>query len=649
VSAEQDSAAAPRTETIEHVIPHVGLTQITLYSPAPALYSCLRNISEVSRLEHLLHLGALSRALPGTRYTRWDYTVAMAYYAEQLRAPGMNSQFNLGGVSFSSTNAALQTIALCWNIGHLPGTFPVEKGVYRFLHERNPEKPADALPWPNDDSQEARSIKQRANKFLRDEDYAGLARVLAIVKLLSLGDDDSDIRDLAYRFVAPFFLSYDEGESRQWRKLRTAFNVVRHLAYLTLDTPLADLPWCPSISSLLGRLLEPEDMSLEELSNCICEVLSPIERITYSSLYHRDIARQEAAVVADWVHTQLRTHQDPQALISHWMTHGLFQDLGIGRKPRPRQAALAGSIRLRSFFLPTDYLVEVECALRKKKFPLPLASQYQSWNAATIIEPDELIIDAFMKQDPTPDDVGRLLIWTIQNFDALSAKPDNEFELFRKGDLEEAYVSLLARAFELAFPGVSVKLEPWPLRRFGLFPRMSEEHRGSVWACNAKLSDPIARHITRNRSAHISNGLRDQYAELLGIRELRNHLQKRSKAKDLRQRCLLVTAAVVFHREGRDLIEFDGGIAVVSSRSGRIRWYALESKRRSGDPLHSLHTRLSMIGLEGSAQKLSSTHAFVEVELGRPTQHLSCHAPGSSPSGSPRASNIGDEVSAGQQ
>ena len=79
--------------SFKHVIPHVGPTEIHLYTPVDRVYRLLDECKEISRLKGLRHLGALSHALPGTRHTRWDYTVALLYYAQSLDLPGMKSAF----------------------------------------------------------------------------------------------------------------------------------------------------------------------------------------------------------------------------------------------------------------------------------------------------------------------------------------------------------------------------------------------------------------------------------------------------------------------------------------------------------------------------------------------------------------------------
>jgi len=609
---------ANNTSNIEHVIPHVGPTKISLYSPADKVRGLLQKHNEIKRLRTLRHLGALSHALPGARHARWDYSIALLYYAQSLDLPGMKSDFSLGGVRFSSAQAALQTIALCWNIGHLPGTFPVEKGVYRYLYEKNPENRTDQLVWPNDQDERVQRIREKANRFLREQDYQGIARVLAVIKLLSwLDNAHGEIDQLIFGFIAPFLLSYENGDSKQWYKLRRAFTITRHLAYLTLDISLAGLEWCPSIPSLLRQEVNREGTDLQQLSDRIGEVLSPIERLVYASLYHREAARREAAIVANWVHEKLKGSDDAPSTISAWMEKGLFRDLRIGRRPTSRSAVIAGSIRLRTHFAGTEFSpVEIESSLHRKKFPFPLALNYQAWNSEAMIEPDELLIDGAVGGAAKADDVGRLLAWMMWQFETPDVAPDDTFELLRKADLEKVYVSLFKRAFELALPGKSLRIEPWPLASFGLFPESPPEgSRGSMWACSGKLQDQITKHIVRDRSSTIPPDLKDRYAELLGIRELRSYLQRKWRGKDLRQRCLLVTASVRLRDHERDLIEFDGGIAVISSRGGRITWYGLESKRGDGDPSHSLTNRLERLSLPVDVQKLSTRYAFAKITL----------------------------------
>ncbi len=119
----------------------------------------------------------------------------------------------------------------------------------------------------------------------------------------------------------------------------------------------------------------------------------------------------------------------------------------------------------------------------------------------------------------------------------------------------------------------------------------------------------LERHAARPRL------LRDRYAQLMGIRELRRHLRRSRRGTVRRQRCLLVTASLRLRDGGEDLIEFDGAIVSITSRSGRTTWYGLESKRGAGDPLASLDRRPNRLGIPARTHKLSSRCAFAELML----------------------------------
>lgn len=132
---------------IRHTIPNIGLVEVDLYPPADDLYLFMRTQGEVERLHTLRHLGALERVFPGVPHSRWDYTVSMLYVTSHDCSPGMKTSIRYGRMEFSSVTAAAQCAALLSNIGHLPGTFAVEKGVARYLYEQNPEDPLGLLPW----------------------------------------------------------------------------------------------------------------------------------------------------------------------------------------------------------------------------------------------------------------------------------------------------------------------------------------------------------------------------------------------------------------------------------------------------------------------------------------------------------------------
>jgi len=596
------------------VIPQLGVQDLFLYPPADQLYRRLYRTGEIRRLNKLRHLGAFAHAMHGARHARWDYTAAMLHYAAALKTEGMSADFRIGNTEFSSGHAALQCIALMWNAGHLPGTFAVEKGVYRFLHSRSASRPAAPIRWPKKRLLPVKSIQNTANHRLREDGYLTVARVLAVVKLLAIASGPDDwLFDFVPSFACPFLLEYDSSDSPQWSKLRQAFKLVRHLAYLTLDTHISGLRWAPRIPDLLDDQLKKSPSDLALLCDTISEVLSPFERMTYDAVYHSPEARREAALLASRVSAHLKAQPHPARIIEEWLSAGLLRELRLGRRPKPGTHQIAASLRLRSHFSTAqESVAKLETALDRKGFAYPIVLEYRAWNSETMTEPDELLVDIVESRSPSPSDVGRLLAWFLAKFDSSTADPIDELELLRKAELASTYRSLLRRAVELAFPQVTVRLDPWDLSSIRLLKDMRNI---AVWASGAKLDDPVVGRLLRKRDRHRPAVRPSIYVELMGLRELRLHLRRRWRAKELRQRWLVVTGSVRFRRDGRDLIEYDGGLLRISSRSGSLTWYGLESKSRHGDPAHVLRRKLDALKVNAKVHALGTRHAFAELPL----------------------------------
>ena len=608
----------PQNEKLSHVIPGVGIQELTLYPPASEFYRHLQSCKEIRRLHKLRHLGALPEAFQGARHARFDYTLVLLHYIQQLDVPGLNSVFRLGGVDFSSGKAALQTLALAWNIGHLPGTFAVEKGVYRYLITRNESDPLSLFNWPYDHNDKIDNLKIAARALVARDDYQSLSRIFAILKLLGFAHSDQDsLYTLVTDFIGPFFLHIDGQYSVQWPKLRRAFKLVRHLAYLTLDGPYAGLQWAPNIPALLAHALSEDGASLFTVDNAISEVLSPIEKAVYDSIYHHPDARREFAVITAHICSHLQGSADASGTLMQWLRAGLFRELKVGRRPKSSSLIRIATIRLRSHFLS---LPETPAIVEKKLVELgfsdPILFQYNSWNADTLLEPDEVVLDFSSRSTIETSDIGRVILWVVREFEDLHAKVDEIFEMLRKTHLEPTYVALISRAIRLQYPKLELRLVPWKLQDYDLFPDLElQESRGGVWASGANLSSPPVMHLLRDRSQRIAPDMRERYAELMGLRELRLWLRQKSKGKDLRCRWLIMTGSVQLWDSVRAVIEFDGAIVQVSARSGRVQIFALESKAGRKDPAKSLRRRVSALGLNGQIHSLTRDCAVFELAL----------------------------------
>ena len=156
-------------KNITHTIPLVGLRNISIYEPANKILELLVNAHEIERQNSLIHLGALVHSFPGARHVRWDYTTAMLYYTNILNFVGAKSETKIEGITFSSLISVLQSLILVWNIGHVPGTFSVEKGIFKFLFSNNQTEPASLLNWPDSNKAEVKNIITPISVYLKSD------------------------------------------------------------------------------------------------------------------------------------------------------------------------------------------------------------------------------------------------------------------------------------------------------------------------------------------------------------------------------------------------------------------------------------------------------------------------------------------------
>ena len=604
---------------IDHVVPQVGPIEIALYSPADRFLEILETKNERRRLSKLRHLGALSFALEGARLARWDYTVALLYYTSELSIPKFNSKFTIGGISFSSTKSALQVASLAWNIGHLPGTFSVEKGVYRHLYYKNPSHPASSLNWSHRNKDEVKWIIKKSNDLLLASDFYALSKVLAVYKLLSWSADEEDlIYKMVVGYIAPLFLDYDLPASKQWSKIREAFKLIRHAAYLTLDAPFSGDNWIPSMPDFFKSHIERYGEDLYCLSSKLSESLSPIELNIYDRLYHSEKARVETAIYAKLVSERLDNSLSPSGLIGNWLDGGLIRDLKLGRRHKSSQICRVGVLKFRAHYSRLNgRVVKIERDLINRGYCHSSIFKYHSWNSDDLLEPDEYTFDILKKGDYSSADLGRLVVWVVDNYDSVDCEHSDYIGVANKLNLEDTYKNIFSQAVKLIYPDVDVGYDSWPLNDFGLFPYFKvKDHKGSVWSAKGKMEEKVIRHILRDRTAKIQSRQLELYRELAGVKELRSYYRGGLQPGVVpRCRWIIFTCSVTFNRLGQPFMEFDGGALKISARSGAITWYGLETKSGNENPASSLRRKMKRHKLRGQVFSINTKHAFVEMNL----------------------------------
>ena len=316
-----------------------------MYAPADVLLRSLDKFGEIDRLRRLRHTGALELVLPGIPHSRWDYVASMLFSAWRLDLESPTTTTKFGDTSFSSMRAIIQCAALLSSMGHLPGTFSTEKGLTQWLFKESSESPTSLLPWPEHlEPRERKQLIEQADEFLARTDYAGLNRILSLVRILGFlvqGSNDRNelLHNLVYDFYLPFLFPERRAPERVelWEKIEANYQTVRHISYLNLDAAFANVPVRVDVTGLLGGSLrlrhsESSDTERDHQSSVdriehAREVLGAYEHSVFEDLYHSERARKCTAVVAHLVREELQRSADPMKTLTDWLHRSDLEDI----------------------------------------------------------------------------------------------------------------------------------------------------------------------------------------------------------------------------------------------------------------------------------------------------------------------------------
>jgi hypothetical protein len=526
--------------------------------------------------------------------------------------------------------AALQCLALMSNIGHLPGTYCVEKGVARFLLGRGANSPSNCLfeATFEDDPAAIRQTVEAANHLLREDDYLALSRVCAVVKIVTnFGGRVVVPQWLAQDLFIPFVMHDLRSADPRWSELDEYFDASRRLAYLNRDTALVDSPITVGLSPLLSNLVDPEGLTREALLQSQ-EITSAYEHTVYERFYHAPEARKATAVVAASVLARLRGEANPAATITRWMYgHDMNEVVNPETvSQRIRDANLVGTISLRTFFFAFSGTESaIESSLEKllgsdgeEHIRAAVAAcKYVPPDSRHALEPDQIHLDALVLEQVSARHVGLLLKWVADELDSSYDDPADFYAWYVKPEVGRIYEVLLGQLVAVAWPDVRLEIRSWPLSRLGKFRARSDE-RGdvSIWHVSSDLDDKFTKHIVRDTST-VPPALRSIRDELRGMSQLRVQLRKTwgTNRTRPRKRHFLITASIRLSKpaeQGRMEREFDGGILQLSSRTGSARLYLIETKgaQTPDAAVNRLVEKLEALGLGRDVTPLKSRSAY---------------------------------------
>jgi hypothetical protein len=519
---------------------------------------------------------------------------------------------------------------LC-NIGHLPGTYSVEKGLTRFLRTKNKKRPVSSLFTQH----ELATILKSADGEVSSSDYLHLSRVLAVLKLLSgfeaAASDQS--KRLCKDFFAPFFLTELRSADIRWYELENLFDLARRLAYLNRDTALVDSPITVTVSPLLSQLTDPEGLTDDALRQSR-EIIAAYEHTVYERFYHAPIARKATAVVASITQELLESAQNPASQIMDWLKSSDLGDVIDPAEARRRldRATPIGRTSWRSLFLNLGPRISLsEDELKRTltggdgdgKDVAVCISRYVPPSSVHTIEADHVHLDAFVIGEiENGQCTAKLIAWAADQFDKAGTKTDDYIEWIVKPEMSVIYTQLTSELLSHAYPGIQLSLQPWPLDRLGKFVKYPQRHNDvSIWLTAANLKDKLALHIVR-KPVGAQRAVSSIKAELAGLAQLRTALINswRSFRTIPRKRHFLITASLKLTRvvDGATIErEFDGGILQLSPRSGAGLLFLLETKsgNTSQKSANVLEKKIQELHLEAQITRLGKRSAFAALKL----------------------------------
>jgi hypothetical protein len=223
-------------QTIEYHGPPLGRVHATLHEESAQLYRLLETSGEISRLGTLDHLGSIRHAFPGAHHPRWEYTVSILHLIDRCKEiQGVHVSANVlveSDVVFSSGRELLWTWALLMNLGHLHGTFAVERALASELVDR-PRLVRECL-----DAVPTTRIRQwAADEVLRKLNVYRVFQLLGVLRLQWMAEAEGWSEDDLRRYSAALG-AYVRPTARMSKipRLRSLYFNIRRLAYLALDT-----------------------------------------------------------------------------------------------------------------------------------------------------------------------------------------------------------------------------------------------------------------------------------------------------------------------------------------------------------------------------------------------------------------------------
>lgn len=543
-----------------HSIPTIGTVQIRLDGYPEQLYKLMNRLGEIDRLKKLHHLGVLQYAFPGMKHTRWDYTLTSLYLLQlfsEARYAGLSPNVKMSGVLLSGRDM-LQILALLSNIGHLPGTFAVEKGVLHCLISHNIL--ADLL---------TKAGLKRDSQI----DYLNINRVFCLIKLRKwlskANENEGRLLKIGIQLITELVTKNPGSLHRE--RIFNLFHMTRRVAYQIVDCLYANLPiridyveFTRQITKFAAGSLHWEPM---------IGLMDDYTRIVYQQIYHAETLHNDVIGFTVTVCDILKKSNDLIDEISeHWLMASSLEDIGIDKMEKKYELMLGA--RLPHKFGP-DFMIESLLDKTVDKIEVDFTKFIPNARLLILYIPGlrdpitqktsagDLSIDVFTEKGISIENslktAALILIWCYNNLQ----------DTFGQGTVLKAFLEGIFRlASERSDITVSINVYPEEVFRDVDVPYLVLDDHINIYRVKEKKK--AMKIFRRNEDDNWNSTIKEQFYESRIAREMIKRRWPSRRLRRVAQFIVLIPARIHFLKGKKELCEFDGGMLIVKERNEKI-------------------------------------------------------------------------------
>lgn len=290
---------------IEYTLPILGFAEVPLYGEAEEIYQFLEDHDQIARLNNLNQLGIISNVIQTAHHPKFEYTFLLLYLIEKIKDLKGLYPLNRDVVRDITGTELLKIWALLLPIGHMPGTFPVEKAILRYLFENSAARDNFInviKPEP---------VKEYANQMIFSQNIYSFYHVLSLVKISRYCHNKNQV---SFRKKAIELLSmYCQQDKKECiNSLKELFSKLRRFSYIMLD----------GYYTGTRNIFNIED--LNKISNVIPNVyfenmVNSLDSYLINQIYKNKKCTIAEVILYQGIYEELNKHRDPMALVTNYM------------------------------------------------------------------------------------------------------------------------------------------------------------------------------------------------------------------------------------------------------------------------------------------------------------------------------------------